>query len=376
MLLPLLLWLASLAVVVVASALFVGWVRYLKPTDGDDMAHGVCLFEDYLAAVGEADLSPFVALLDRATGEVVKTWRGELGWLRGCVSMGDRLYVVGWHAIYTFDRGLNVLKWVELGWRPYAVSFDGGYLYLAGAVDRDVNGDGFADVVWRIEKRTLDLDLVGYWEFYEPELYRVWDSDRRREHRLSLEAYDVAVNPATGDVWAVGHVGIYHGEAARSIYSSSLLVVLDRGLGVKRVAEYPRGRVGHLGGLGGVCFDDYGDAYVVGEQGVAKFDKGGDFLVANRGVGGDKIACVGGRVYVFGEKYVDGVYRHVLYVFDRELNLVDELILSRGVEADSYFLAGSPAFDGRSLYVAGHDLALGEGKARIVVYSISAPTPA
>jgi len=58
---------------------------------------------------------------------------------------------------------------------------------------------------------------------------------------------------------------------------------------------------------------------------------------------------------------------------DENLNTLDELILSRGVEADSGFSIGRPAFDGKNLYVAGEDEALGKNNSRIVVYSISVP---
>jgi len=374
----LLLMLAALAATVVAFALYINWVQYIKLSNeddsvrnGGDKAYGVCLFKDYLAVVGGANLNPFVALLDRSTGEVVKTRIGKSGKFLNCLSIGDKLYVVKisnylWHGVYVFDEELNVLKKARFNGVPYAISFDGSYLYLAGYMRKDVNEDGLGDEIWRIEKRTLDLGLVNYRKFYMLKSYRecAWDS-------LSLEAYDIAVNPATGDLWAVGKGDISYGKMARSV---ALIVIFDRELDVKRVVEYPSDHVNYLGGLYGVCFDDYGKAYVVGGVGVAKFDESGKVLAVNRGVGGFKIACVGGRVYVFGVRRVDGYRRHVLYVLDERLNLLDKLVLSRGVEANSDFWYGRPAFDGKDLYVAGKDEALGRNNKRVVVYSISVPT--
>jgi len=370
---PLLLLLATFVIAVIASAQPVNWVQFIDPTDKDDVADGVCLFGDYLAVVGDADDRYFVALLNRITGEVVKTYVGKDGWLHNCLSIGDSLYVVGYDVIYVFDKGLNVLKRVETNWDLNAISFDGSYLYLAGYIWRDVDGDGNNEHIWRIEKRTLDLDLVAYRELYkEFKVYKEWERARKNAHRY-LRANNIAVNPATGELWAVGHGGLSDKQMS---FHYSLLVILDRGLNVKTVVEYPWGHENYLDGLNGICFDDEGNAYVVGGDGVAKFDKNGNIMAVNRNVGGYKIACVGGRVYVFDNKRVGGYWRHVLYVFDEKLNLLGELILSEGVEANSFFdHIGGPAFDGKNLYVAGYGGALGEDNIKIVVYSISLSFP-
>ena len=72
-----LLALAMLAIAPGISAQPVNWVQYINPTDRYDVAVSVCTFGEYLAVMGEANDRYFVALLDRATGEVVKTWVGE-----------------------------------------------------------------------------------------------------------------------------------------------------------------------------------------------------------------------------------------------------------------------------------------------------------
>jgi len=371
--LVLLLALVTLTTALSASAQSVNWVQYINPTNRHDTAFGVCLFGDYVAVVGSVDnytLMEFVALLDKATGEVVKTWVGERGVLYNCLSASDRLYVVGWNRIYIFDRGLNVIKRIETNWVPNAIMFDGNYLYLAGGIQRDVDGDGNSEWVWRIEKRTQDFGLVTYKEYY-----REWN----KAYGYFSIASDIAINPMTGDLWVVGSWNF--SNRTYVVLDYSLLVIFDKGLNVERVVEYPHGHENYLGWLYGICFDEEGDAYVVSIDYIAKFDKSGNLKAVykknppNIAWYISKIACVGGRVYVFGTRSVGDYLRHVLDVFDEELNLLRELILSKGVETYSGFGWGRPAFDGRSLYVAGNDNALGESNSRIVVYSIPLPWP-
>jgi len=371
LLLPLVI--AVFAIALGVSAQSVNWVQYINPTDRNDRAFGVCLFGDYLAVVGIADGDEFVALLDRATGEVIKTWVGEGDWFYDCLSVGDRLYVVGDSVIYIFDMGLNVLKKVKTSWFPETISFDGSYLYLSGCIYRDVDGDGDSEWIWYIEKRNLDLDLIAYREFY-----RDWE----KVYEYVSYAEDISINPATGDLWVVGKRTLYETQYYGIDYS--LIVIFDKELNVKKVVEYPQGHKNYLGWLHGICFDSHGNACVIGWRGergptyisgrglnVAKFDKNGNILAVNGKIGGDGITCVGGRVYVFGENEVGNYWRHAVYVLDENLNLRGELILNKGVEAHSYFGWGKPAFDGMSLYVTGWDYALGENNSRIVVYSIS-----
>jgi len=364
--LVLLLTLVALAIALSASAQSVNWVQYINPTDSGDSALGVCLFGDHLAVVGEADDRDFVALLDRNTSKVVKMWVGERGSFYNCLSIGDRLYAVGDKGVYIFDSELNVVKKVVTEWVPRAVTFDGSYLYIAGIVYRDIDGDGDSEWIWRIEKRTLDLDLVAYREYY-----RGWN----KTYGYHSDAYDIAINPATGELWVVGEWGLVNRTTRGIVLDYSLLMIFDKGLNVKRVVEYPEGHENNLEELWGICFDKEDNAYVIGYFGVARFDKSGNLVAVSKKVEhGVKISCAGDRVYALGERYVGNYWRHVLYVFDKGLNLLDEHILSKGVEAHSYFALGRPAFDGRSLYVAGGDYALGWGNGRIVVYSIQTPS--
>jgi len=360
--LVLLLTLVALAVALSASAQSVNWVQYINPTNRHDTALGVCLFGDYVAVVGSANSGEFVALLDRASGGIIEMSELRIfGAFYNCLSVGDKLYAVGNNEIYIFDKKLNALRMIIANERPYAIVFDGSFLYVASYI-----WSNNVDRVWRIEKRTLSLDLVAYREFY-----REWD----KAYRYQSDAYDIAINPVTGELWVVGKWNIIHKTNIMDFRDYSLLVIFDKGLNVKRIVEYPRDHENYLGDLYSICFDERGNAYVVGQYGVAKFNKYGDILAVSKRMGGVKIACVGGRVYVFGDRLVGNYERHVLYVLDEDLNLLGEYILSKGVEANSRFWIGKPAFDGKDLYVAGYDLALGENNSRIIVYSISLPWP-
>jgi len=245
---------------------------------------------------------------------------------------------------------------VETNWFPEAISFDGNYLYIAGRIWKDVDGDRWDDTIWRIEKRTLDLDLDTYREYY-----RDWD----KAYRYVSYAHDITINPVTGELWIVGDWYLVNKTIEYSIPDThhSFLAIFDSRLSIKKVVEYPVGHKYYIGKLLSVCFDDYGDAYVVGDSGVAKFDKYSNVLAVNKDARG-KIACVGDRVYVF-----DG--RHTLYLFDKGLNPLGKLDLSKDVKAYPYFWFGKSAFDGRNLYVAGHGYILEINGTTIIVYSIS-----
>jgi len=209
----------------VASAQ-VKWAQHINPTNGIDRGIGTCLFGNYLVVVGSAGGSPFLALLDRESGEVVKTWSRGNGWFINCIAVGDSLYVVGYveerdgyYQIYVFDKNLNVINRVQVnnaGLRD--IIYQGGYFYISGYKWENIGGQYKA--VWYIEKRTPYLSLVAYREIYDNN----WeDSDE----------YNVGVNPVTGDVWAVGYYNV--GGVERP-----LVAILDRDLNLIKAYTTPR----------------------------------------------------------------------------------------------------------------------------------------
>jgi len=355
----------------------VNWVKYLElPLIEEEHAFGTCLFGDYVAVVGHG---PFVVLLNRNDGDVERKWRSEgIGGFDNCLSVNDRLYAVG----HTFERGLQELKRISRSWlRPFrvghtferglqerelcismfdselrvlkriedpgkwfsSIAYDGKYLYIGG-YKMNIYGERGSGY---IEKRTLDLEFIKSKEVHV------------RGFILYVRDFihDVAVNPATSNVWAVGY---YRG--AREIHS--LIVVFDRELNEVRRIDYPESHENYLGNLAGICFDDMGNAYVVGD-GVAKLDSDGNLVAVRKGVGGSKVICVGNLVYVFGEEKVGNYKRHTLYVLDSKLEVIERHVLNKDLDANSWFMHGRPSFDGRNIYVAGHLVG------RSLIYSIA-----
>jgi len=345
----------------------VNWVKYIKLSEGRDYAYGTCIFGDYLAAVGEADWRPTLVLLDRSTGEVVRKWIGEdLDCFYNCFLVGNVLYAVSTEgAIYAFDKDLNLLskaRGPSSSWFS-SITYDGEYLYIGGNIWKDINLDGENELIWYIEKRTKSLELISHKELYTLD----WKYGDLR---------DLGINPATGELWAVGGYSV---KTNNEYKDHTLLVIFDKELRELKRTDYPKDSEYYLGYLHGISFDNIGNAYVGswsevakyvgGWGGVAKLDKYGNVLKVNKGVDAKKITFINGFVYAFGNVHIDNYWRHVLYVLDSELNIIEKYVLSENVDADSCFWLGRQCFDGKNIYVAGFDCAL--GNYRWVVYSIA-----
>jgi len=324
------------------------WARYIEVVGErgwKGYAHGVCLHGDYLVVVGSAGGQPYMALLDRVDGRVVSEnvdYFNE-GSLYNCVFIGGRIYTAG-SAMEFFEDSTgrhDVLRYTS-------IISDGAGLLVAGMGYKYAGGD--VKRIWIVERR----DLSG-------------ETTARRVVELGpykhAFPYDAGFNPVTGSLWVVGGLGEHF-----------LAVILDKNLDeVARIA-YSQGRENSFGSGSGVCFDSSGHAYVAGGEGVAKFAPSGELVAVNREYKGlAKIACIGDRVYAFGDRRVKGYRRHVLVVFDSDLNVVERRVLSKNTRRNAYFTWGKPAFDENTLYAAGWDEAGSEE--RIVVYAIQIASP-
>jgi len=337
----------------------VNWVKYIKLSGGRDYACGTCIFGDYLAVVGYANWHPSLILLDRSTGYIIRKWVGEdYGIFCNCFSTGNTLYAVSTKgAIYAFDKDLNLLSKARgpSNSRFSSITYDSEYLYIGGYIWKDINLDGKDEEICYIEKRTKNLELISYKELYT----RNWKDGY---------IYDLGINPTTGELWAVG------GYEDTSNRTHSLIVIFDKELRELKRIDYPYGNEYYLDWLFGICFDDIGNAYIGGCDGVAKFDKYGNVInIIKVNKYAVKITCINGLVYTFDFEYIDNYWRHVLYILDSELNMIEKHVLSENVNADSLFLKGRPCFDGKNVYVAGFDYALGN-YSRWAVYSLAVPT--
>jgi len=358
------------------------WTKYIDPTDGGDIAFGTCVLGDYIAVVGAVRVThdekneilssrPYVALLRKSDGTIVKEWIGnELGFFFNCISIDGKLYAFGFTIdlvkarkardyfgpIYVFDAGLNIIaKITGEDFVAYSsLAYDGRSLYIGGFGDEDVDRDGKKENVWLVEKRDpVSLSLIASKKIY----LSSWKGG-------AIE--DIGVDPSTGNIWAVGYYKDY------SKKSHSLIVVLDGSLRVLKVIDYPVGSEGYLDWLYGIAFDGRQYAYIVGDNGVAKFSLDGKLVAINRNISAmTKIVYGHGYLYTFGEEKIRDYWRHVLYIHDTNLNIVKSYVLSEGVNANSFFHHGRPAPEGSNIYVAGYDEALGDDSPRIVVYSLT-----
>jgi len=199
----------------------VKWIKYLSPTDQQNRAYGTCIFGDYVAVVGDANNRPYVALLNKNDGKLIKEWIGkETGYLYNCISIGDKLYAVGktfiiynnlTHSfdvvgtIYVFNKTLNVVSKIinyKNGSVYTSITYDGNYIYVGGKTRKDSNES--IEVIL-LEKRTFNLTLINSKEI---EIYPfrgdLWTKDVEfYKKNLRIDIVDIDVNPVTGDLWII-----------------------------------------------------------------------------------------------------------------------------------------------------------------------------
>ncbi|MEM2049881.1 MAG: hypothetical protein QXZ11_02025 [Thermoproteota archaeon] len=270
----------------------------------------------------------------KSDGSLVKNWTympSEYGGLLyDCVIAGDRIYAAG--AVYSvnesswvilaLDLDLNLLSLVNLTTiRGAAISTvcDQEFLYVAG-----ISTTGSSEGVRVRKMRLSDLSLV-------------------KEYSSNLSdvnyAYDIALNPSSSQIWVVGNV---NSEKWR-------VEILDKDLNLVKHLEADIGS-----SATSIGFDDDGYSYIVGDGGVLKLSRdAGEVKRYSQPVLFAKTLWLNNRLYVAGGESVGDYLRQVLYVFDRELNLLNRTVISMSMDADAMFLMGKMASDGENIYVAG-----------------------
>jgi len=337
----------------------INWILYVKPFQVKEcVLYSTCLFKDYVIAVGEADSRPFMVIINKDSGNILRTWKGaERGYFARCSSVEDRLYVAGNRIengyrgiIYLFNEDFNLVKKEDSKYYKYSsIAFNGQHLYLGGS----------GTSIWYTERRDLDLTLV----------------DIQKLHTAEDNAlHNIEINPVTGELWVVGWY-------SHNRILVSLLTILDPQIIGFRKIEYSELHRDHLGYAHSISFDILGNAYVSGtkrsdEPVIAKFDKWGKLINVIRGVPARQIFAVGDRVYAFGSEHNFKPVKPVLHVLDLELNVVEKYILSEDQHLSSYFTYGKPSYDGSNIYVAGYEAEAFQDERRGVVYSIAVtPNP-
>ncbi|MGQ9596110.1 MAG: hypothetical protein ACUVUS_01800 [Thermoproteota archaeon] len=271
-----------------------------------------------------------------------------------CTIIGERLYAVGaaysandsnW-VIAVLDLNLGLLNYVNLtetsGAAITTIS-DSEFLYIAGIGTAEFN------LGLRIKKMRLsDLSMV---KEYVSNLSNV------------SYAYDISINPVSNQIWVVGNID---SEKWR-------IEILDKDLMQIKSVETDIGS-----SATSICFDKEGYSYVAGDGGVVKLNRDGEEVKRYiQPVLFVKTLFLNNRLYAASGEYIGNYSRQVLYVFDRELNLLNKTVISSGMDTDTMFLMGKMVSDGENIYAAGFAY-LGYYDYEWVVYSIkvgSPPTP-
>jgi len=331
-----LVWALSLAAV--ALAVQIWWSPYVKIHYWDEV-DDICKVGNTVVAVGHV-----YALIDAERGRLVKNETKGVRYTH-CVAVGDTVYAIGIRGdpsqprevkLYAI-KNVTVVKAVDLAAPAGGLATDGRYLYLA------LNGKRV-----RMEKRTLDLELVKYVEL---------DSG---------VVHDVIVHPTTGDIWLSGSIG------------GPTIVILDKSLEVKKITKIPNTTViaTEFGSTYKervtptpyyMCVDREGYVYAGADAGfitrrkgfLLKFDHGGRLLsMFNLTTAAQRveqeirsthkpiIACVGDYFYVL--TFDSGGGRSVaLYVMSRNFDILHRFRLH---------IEGRPSsrlfYDGKYLYTS------------------------
>jgi hypothetical protein len=252
--------------------------------------------------------------------------------LYDCIIINDRLYAVSisWD-ILVFDLNLNLLSIVKrraynLGLVFSTTSYN-NYLYIAGSG-------------WRIEKWRID-DLVLVKEY-------VLKPDSGK-----YDAHDIGINPATEQIWVIGEE-VYYNSFRAEILDLDLNLLKVIGENGTPKASGPLFYLFIIFKEIVITFSEDGYAYIGGGQSIFKYDKDGNMVrLKMTSHWNNKLLYANGYLYVAGEEFIEGYFRPVLYIYDRELNQIDRIILSWDLNVRASFLWSDMIFDGKSLYITG-----------------------
>jgi hypothetical protein len=318
----------------------VNWVVEDNPSFFYDIPFSICEKDAYIYVAGFAysiDTGIFQPRIEKRLkndGSLIKNWTCKPsdygGLLYDCVIVGEKLYAVGMSYSLTdsnwislvLDLDLNLLNYfnfTETSGAATSIIPDQDFLYVAGLITNKT-GQGIC-----VEKiRIADLSIV-----------------KKYVSNLSefQEAYNIEINPVSNQIWIVGTTNSEKWRIEILDKELNHIKTIEKEIGVSAIS---------------VSFDDEGSSYVVGEGGVIKLDKSGEEIKKYEQEGlFTKTMFSSNSLYVASMENVDNYFRQTLYVFDKELNLLNKTVVSRGIDADAAFLTGRMASDEENLYISG-----------------------
>jgi hypothetical protein len=335
----------------------VNWRVHSNPTDSNDIANAVCEAGDYIYVVGEQGQS--VARSDariemrfKSNGSLAKAWTSKGFYkLFDCVVTNNKLYVIGYPwDLLVFDLNLRLLSFerkfisYENVFIASSIQAYDDHVYIGGMKVTKAN-----NFLWRIEKlRIENLTLVKEYTS-EPSLG-------------NGTVATIEVNPVTKQLWAAG---AYYKEGKGFLFK---VEILDLDLNPIKVIKKD-----DVDATYAISFDEEGNAYIGGYKFIAKYDKNGNeikikkvpYYVA-------KISYIKGYLFIGATEDIQNLFRHVLYVYDKNLNQIEKIVLSLDINELSALSIGRMTFDGKNLYITGYSYSGLDTE--WVIYSISIST--
>jgi len=318
----------------------VNWIVENNPSFLYDIPFSICEKDAYIYVAGfgySIDTGIFQPRIEKRlknNGSLIKDWTCKPsdygGLLYDCVIVEEKLYAVGMSYSLTdsnwiflvLDLDLNLLNYfnfTEISGAATSIISDQDFLYVAGLT---ANETGQGTCVEKI--RITDLSII-----------------KKYVSNLSefQEAYNIEINPVSDQIWIVGTTNSKRWRIEILDKELNHIKTIEKEMGVSAIS---------------VSFDDEGSSYVVGEGGIIKLDKSGEEIKKYEQEGlFTKTLFSSNRLYVAGMESVENYIRQTLYVFDKELNLLNKTVVSRGIDADAVFLTGRMVSDDENLYISG-----------------------
>jgi hypothetical protein len=329
------------------------WVRY----GAEGWAYATCVIGSTVYVIGYYHGgNGVVEARDINTGELLYMYQEPFyvsdTELLDCVVLDGYLYVVGhdfapdnyeW-LILKFTPDLKLVSKKQFNPTNYndfalAIATDGKYLYIGGYAIKT-----WGDSEWLLLKvDPSDLSIVNT---YKTNPSTGWDS-----------IWFIGVNPVDNKIWLVGDVNGSFGRV--EVLSQDLTLI---------TSKYLEHFCDHM------TFDELGYAYTACGSEILKMSSNLDIVTRKDIIDiiplGSKILYSNGHLYLATSKYMGGYWRHVVMMLSKDLDVLDELVLSMQINASSYFDSrGKMALVNNKLLVAGTDYTVSRG--RWVIYAIN-----